>query len=294
MTRGLALVLLSAALPSSAQSSSACSSTCHLAEHASWQQSMHARSWTEPLFQASFGRARMRAWCRTCHTPDRSQPTAGITCEVCHLHDGVVLASKVPSPEAVQAHPIREDEGLSTTVCARCHQFRQPVLDRFPRQDTATWAQHTVSEWRDTGTTKSCADCHFKTHASTGAHDLERLRSVLSVEQLESGEVQVQVGNVGHRVPTGDPFRALVFEACASAECGTVLKRYTFGRSLRESDAGIVDDLDTRLEPSTTRVLVVPREGRWWQLRMIYAEPGLEGHLPPAAVSQIISSGAFK
>lgn len=255
---------------------------------------MHAQSWTEPLFQASFGRARMRGWCRSCHTPDRAQPSAGITCEVCHLRDGVVLAAKVPSAEAVRAHPIREDEGLGTTVCAQCHQFRQPVLDVFPLRETATWAQRTVGEWRDTGTTKSCADCHFKTHASTGAHDLERLRSVLSVARLAPGDVQLRVGNVGHRVPTGDPFRVLIFEVCTSAECSTVLKRYTFGRSFRATDAGIEDEFDTRLEPSTTRVLRVPPEGRWWQLRMRYAEPGLETELPPSVVSQVISSGALE
>jgi hypothetical protein len=252
---------------------------------------MHAQSWTEPLFQASFARARMREWCRGCHAPLRAQPSAGITCDVCHLREGVVLASRAPSAEAVRAHPIREDEGLGTTLCAHCHQFRQPVLDRFPLQDTALWAQHTLSEWRELGTAETCADCHFKTHASTGAHDLGRLREVLSVEQLKPGEVQLRVGAVGHRVPTGDPFRQLVFEVCTSAECGTVLKRYTFGRSFRASPAGLEDDRDTRLEPATTTLLVVPPEGKWWQLRMIYAEPGLDARVPAGAASQVISTG---
>jgi hypothetical protein len=106
-------------------------------------------------------------------------------------------------------------------------------------------------------------------------------------------EARLRVGNAGHLVPTGDPFRRLVFDACASADCATRLRRWTFGRTVRAAGEELLEGQDTRLEPSSMRVLELPEGATHWRLALIFVEPGLEDRVPPESASVLISSGAL-
>ena len=68
---------------------------CHAATHEAWSESMHARAWTDPLFQASYVREPL-AWCRNCHAPLSAQESGavpreqGISCAACHVRAGEI------------------------------------------------------------------------------------------------------------------------------------------------------------------------------------------------------------
>lgn len=297
-TRGRAAVKTGAATPASE------CGRCHQPEHEAWGRSRHAQAWTDPLFRASFARARMRGWCRNCHVPLEEQQAVmgarpddalvaeGITCAVCHLRDGVVLASRAPSPDAGAAHAIREEPALrSAAFCGGCHQFAQPVLDELPLRDTAVWAQSTLLEWERSGARASCQGCHFDTHESGGGHDLARLREALVV-QLAQRTLSLRLKDVGHRVPTGDPFRQLVLEACAGS-CEAPLASWRFRRTFELQGALVRERGDTRLTPGEVRTVTLPDGATRWRLRLIYAEPGLEERVAPEHVSALISEGAL-
>jgi hypothetical protein len=275
---------------------------CHEAQHAAWTRSRHAQAWTDPLFRASFARARMRGWCRNCHVPlveqqrvmgahpDDPLVVEGITCVVCHVRGGVVLAARAPSADARVAHAIREEPALrSPEFCGGCHQFAQPVLDQFPLRDTPVWAQSTVLEWERSGARTTCQGCHFETHESGGGHDLERLRKALVV-QVNQRTLTLSLKDVGHRLPTGDPFRQLVLEACAGP-CAPALASWRFRRTFELQGQLVRERGDTRLTPGEARSVTLPEGATRWQLRLVYAEPGLEERVAPEHVSAVFSEG---
>jgi hypothetical protein len=287
----------------SAQSAEDCAA-CHPAQTEAWRTSMHGRAWTDPTFRASFAEARMQPWCANCHIPLPEQQQAvrehapsalldeGITCVVCHVRDGLVLTATAPSPSGQDAHPMREEPALATPeFCAGCHQFANPVTDKLPVRYTHEPLQATYDEWRASGVTETCQGCHLQGHAFRGAHDQDLVRSALTV-RVDGDVATITAGNVGHAIPTGDPFRRMLFRACADTTCDEPLQTWVFGRWFEPTARSWTTTRDTTLASGETRELPLPAGTNAWELEYRYAEPNIEDELPAELIGFIVTSGA--
>ncbi len=160
---------------------------CHQAIHAVWRESMHAKAWSDVVFQAAYrrtidayGKSRSRV-CLLCHAPTiREQPgsdkgndvtpTEGVTCDFCHSIKAVDLTDTSdpirwdlgktkygPLRHAQSpAHKIIHSELHSRSeFCAACHEFRN---------DHGVTVLGTYSEWKKSSYAKKgtqCQDCHM-------------------------------------------------------------------------------------------------------------------------------------
>ncbi|MBX7097273.1 MAG: cytochrome c family protein [Myxococcaceae bacterium] len=185
---------------------------CHADASHAWAGSRHAAAFENAIFQASFARE-PRTWCVNCHAPLPEQARGalraeGVNCAACHLRDGVVLVAGLPSASGTAAHPERQERGLTDgALCAGCHQFDFP--------GTHAPMQNTVAEWKAWGRARPCVDCH--SHALGGAHDEARVSEALELSATARGDevdVAIALRGVGHRFPSGDPFRRLIVELC--------------------------------------------------------------------------------
>jgi hypothetical protein len=302
--------------------------TCHEAEHAQWAASRHASAFTNALFRASFGRAR-QAWCVNCHAPlpeqqrpalapregeDLSLLEEGVTCAACHLRGGEVLSARVPSEQARNAHPVRHEPRLATAeACTGCHQFNVPIPGAPLTRDSGVPMQDTGAEWassRAAAEGLTCQSCHMgqAAHRFPGAHTPGFVAGALSVSfQVEPGRiltVELRSRGVGHRVPTGDPFRRLRLQLCRDADCTEPLVRRTLARGFQGSPEGVQRAVDTTVpvETATTepvrrltfRLAALPRplpEFLHWRLDYLLAEPELEGLVPPELLRQEVLRG---
>lgn len=202
--------------------SSAACGECHQAIHAVWQHSLHAKSWSNGVFQAgyrraiaSFGAERARL-CLSCHAPTvrhnkdyavKDPITAeGITCDFCHSVRAVDLADRADPIRLdvgqVKYGPMREAESPSHTIktsplharsefCAACHEFRTAsgvtVL--------GTYSEWKASPYAEQG--RQCQDCHMpivpgrvvalhvkrETPASVNLHDISGSHNIEKVRQ---------------------------------------------------------------------------------------------------------------
>lgn len=285
---------------------------CHATQYRQWLGSRHAQAFTNRIFVASYRREPMR-WCRNCHAPLPEQAHAlteeGINCAACHVRDGAVLGSTTPTDKALAAHPVRVTGALrDPDFCGGCHQFN------FPRDGAAVRytdqpMQDTVAEWRRTGAKDTCQSCHMAagSHGFPGGHDADWMRATVraTARQLPEGKVAVELraSGVGHRMPTGDPFRRLVVDLCADEPCAEPLYSVTFGRRFRRKGDGWTLVRDSTLPapgsavggPQATRTIEVAllggRQVRTWRLRYAYAAPSTEGDLAGSDVAIELSSG---
>lgn len=255
--------------PRSDRSEPADCASCHAEVAREWRSSLHRQSFSDPLFQAGY-RVDHRAFCRDCHAPrsegaDPRPGTAayddGITCTECH------------TPRARRAHPSSQPAGdFGERACGGCHQFQFPQQSSLAAVDPSAWMQRTVDEWRESGVTEACADCHMP-HASHASHaftvDASRIAGAIAIEgelvaHPGSTEVVLRLSAVraGHAVPTGDVLRTLELSVWPADSPGRVQRREltrVFGTSLRfDRAAGItartVEREDTRIPPRGERV----------------------------------------
>ena len=245
---------------------------CHDAVVAQWRESRHATSYSNANFQASLEIATLRSWCVGCHLPTPD----GVSCASCH-----------PEPH----------DGPATTVdtCASCHQFelpqRHPMFSEVP-------VQNTVAEWKVHGAGKTCQDCHFDgTHRLPGAHDPAFVRGAVTVKlkvEERRYSATLETVDVGHTVPTGDPFRRMELQLCASPACNRILTRRFIGRVFGgpawhlERDTALVPEVPTLLEGR------VPSGARWWRLWYQLAEDHLADGLPEAEVGYVVHEGFLR
>ena len=289
-------------LGASATSAAECAA-CHPSEAAAWQTSMHGRAWTDPTFRASFANARLKPWCANCHVPLPEQQRAlrdhtqtslldeGLTCVVCHVRDAQILTAEPLTPSGQDAHAMRQEPTLADpSFCAGCHQFDNPVNDRLPVRYTNAPLQNTYEEWRASGVTQTCQDCHLDGHRFRGAHDPDLVRGALTVT-VTAGVAHVTAANVGHRIPTGDPFRRLTFRACSEPTCAEPLQTWLFARWFEPTRNSWAAVRDTTLASGETRDLPLPAGTVAWQLEYRYAEPQLEEQLPADLVGFLVTSG---
>ncbi len=256
---------------------------CHLDVHAAYAKTLHARAHDDGAFVASWKRVSYRSWCSTCHDPGRSGK--GLTCELCHED----------AAQKLEGHEHRPTPELSTAdFCAHCHQFRAPE----PQFATVPM-QNTVAEWeaaRAKGETRTCVGCHFSgvEHGTHGGHEL---RSSLVVTSTRQGCVTLSAPEVGHSVPTGDPFHQLVLRLCADASCRKIVASRWLRRTVVLTDAGAVELEDTRVPAGVlgVREACFPNQvGRAtaWRLETVHAEAGLD-EAPPSEHGRVVGGGAL-
>lgn len=160
---------------------------CHTEIYKEWQQTQHAKAWTDPLFQSDWEDLGRPYMCTYCHTPvgqqrdiivkgikdfdpvvargpknDKFDPALqaeGVTCVACHLRDGKIR-SPFPIDEAEAPHGVvyAPEQGTPET-CRYCHyieqrnftELKRPLIDTFNEWD----------EYKKKGGDKMCLDCHM-------------------------------------------------------------------------------------------------------------------------------------
>jgi hypothetical protein len=209
---------------------------CHADVHQAWAGTRHATAFTNPAFQAIWSRWR-DPWCTSCHAPE-----GGVGCASCHLQEGQIASPTSPSARARAVHAVVEVPDLGTRACARCHQFDAPQ-GGGPVQTTGS--EH--ASWTQAGGSSDCASCHGGGHAVPSSRDPSRLRAALSVA-VHRDETEVvatlTASGLGHRFPTGDPWRRLVLQLL---EGETVVRQWTLSRSVEGVDASLREVADRRL-----------------------------------------------
>jgi len=155
--------------------------------------------------------------------------------------------------------------------------------------------QNTGSEWLEHGDGVTCQSCHYDgTHRLPGAHDPAFVRQALSVElSVEDGQfnAQIAVSNVGHTVPTGDPFRRMELQICSTSSCGQPLSRSVIRRDFRGPKWHL--ERDSTLTPGVPREIsgTVPASATWWRLYYQLAEDRLVTALPEEEVGYTVHEG---
>ncbi len=225
-----------------------------------WNESMHRESFSSPDFQASY-REEPLAFCVSCHAPRRAAlglalgNAHGIDCASCHpgidAHERAALAS-TPAPKG--SAPDRP------VACATCHELTS-LGSATLLQSTAS--EHVASPFRSV----SCASCHMPrdarghaSHAFRVSREPSVIRRALVVRDLafrpEGVSFTLASKGVGHKLPTGDIFRALRVRAWVEDVGGRIVgetstelhrdwdaHRRSFGRREAEPETG-----DTRLD----------------------------------------------
>lgn len=274
---------------------------CHAELVAEWRGSLHAASWTDPVFQAAYA-VEPLAFCRNCHAPLHREPgvdgvaaSEGISCAVCHIRDGVILGAGRREASAAP-HPVRVDERLRTSgFCAPCHDFGflSGGLPGHPRRETTELQQSTFTEWqtqRDragegAAAVSECQGCHMDArgegparhagHAFPGRLDPAFVASAVAVglDVARDGAAvtvtaRVTPRAVGHSMPTGDLYRRLELRVWVDGD-ERHAARLDYARSFadrRDASFGAV-----RYEAGDTRVGEPGSEARTLRLE---AAPG--------------------
>lgn len=235
-----------------AGTSAAACGQCHRAEYEEWRSSLHASSFTNQVFVEQYA-AESRDSCRHCHAPlgpeREPSPQAideGVSCAVCHVRGGRVLATRV-SGHAPHESALAPELGESR-FCASCHDFDFPadmqggVVTHEPLQTTfREWQASTAA--RDGAT---CQSCHVRevaggrrSHSFPGAHDDAMLRDAAEVVanyHVEHDVVRVDATltprAIGHAFPTGDLLREVAL-AIDVTTTGSFTHELRFGRTFR-------------------------------------------------------------
>ncbi len=138
---------------------------CHKVYFDEWKQSLHARSWTDPIYQAAIKRRKRKESCYSCHVPDSvvarapKKPKArsgdfhsGITCESCHR-----VGDKIGGPFGAKttAHESVQHEyygGKSSTLCLSCHNTNVGPVRALGKSFAAT---------KKAKSGRTCQHCHM-------------------------------------------------------------------------------------------------------------------------------------
>lgn len=298
---------------------------CHEPVVEQWRGSRHAVATSNPVFQASW-RHWPNGWCLECHAPRPQQQLDllghlarpgvlqqipeeppgtswqnGVDCQTCHVRDGAVRTSSAPTAAGEAVHPLVQDASFaSQATCARCHQFPFQQHPNLPFRYGTTPAQNTVTEWEHAQAAaegRTCITCHMGSqgHRFPGAHSPAFVRAALSVEVAREDElltVTVRALDVGHAVPTGDPFRRLELWLCDDPDCNVGSPVAWYKRHLQRTDTSWTDGHDTRVPSNGTRTIRVPaHEAVWWRLQLFYGDRRFEADLPPDEVGYTVLEG---
>lgn len=269
---------------------------CHPREAETLALSRHAVAAQLPVFVEP-ARTANAAWCASCHQP-AGRKTAGLDCLSCHRVAGdpeAVRAGRLLPTTATRAHKTVVDTQFAITACAGCHEFTTPLPDSLERGPVAYSdqpLQSTVSELRASDPKATCASCH-DVHRGNGAHDAALVRGAAqwSARVVGDGvEVIAEAGAIGHRFPTGDPFRRLVIAVCEDADCARSVETQVLDRRFGLVGTTWTSAFDRRLQDRERRVLRFPR-ARYWRVELRYGDPKHEAKLPANEVTLELARG---
>ncbi len=244
---------------------------CHEEVYAEWEDSWHARSWTDPDVRAP-GQSNnfQNKDCIDCHAPRpvfetgvgkrvlprSSRRSEGVDCIACHLLPDGRVAGTIDNPR-VACRPTSKRELQREDYCGVCHN------------------QHkTVDQWRDSSFAEKgegCLHCHMpfrdqdpnrgRHHGMMGGHDLGLVASAvtLGAQRVHDG-VEVKIHNVGagHAYPTDERSRAsdLWWRPAPSTEAGDDPPWRHLHR-IRDPYRWEVDVPSTLLMPAEERALLI-------------------------------------
>ncbi len=197
---------------------------CHPEVYREWEQSWHAKAWTDPEVRKLSNDFRNQA-CLSCHVPrpvletglgQRVLPRTtrlkeGVGCLSCHLDGRGRIRGTRDAPTA-PCSPVKSPALGTNALCAPCHN------------------QHfTHDQWKASPAAKegkTCDTCHMLpalrrlpdgttmkgwSHVFPGSHHPKFIRGAVSMKvKKEGGKIRITVKNVfaGHNFPTDSRHRA--------------------------------------------------------------------------------------
>lgn len=255
--------------------------SCHREFYDEWHTTIHSQAWTDPYFQADWQFDESPQICMNCHIPlDRQQEHKvlgfrdsekwdpilvpnpdfdaelqheGVTCNVCHLHNGRILGVYGDNSAP---HPVEKIDNANR-VCVRCHVVsgeRWDTFFKFPPCGTVAEVQTSQGKKpvkgvndlsTDTIAALGCVDCHMpllerplvpggrsrttRRHLWRGGHDPAMVKQALTISfegTADEHRFQLAITNSGaaHYVPTGTPDRHLTVQLRVLDAQGNVLK----------------------------------------------------------------------
>ncbi len=227
MIRHLMFVFIMLAVPSVASAktpapfaAAAACGACHVDHYSNWKNSLHALSYTNPIFQAAYQKAyaetsgKAAQLCLPCHAPTvrltgdygaKDEITReGITCDFCHsvadvkngvftLKTGDVKRSALKD-SAPKEHGAAYGEAFATArLCSGCHDFTNHLGTKVGN----TYDEWSKSHFKTDGV--QCQHCHMaeipgKTARENGrdsihdhslGHSMEQMLGAVRVETKE-------------------------------------------------------------------------------------------------------------
>jgi len=288
---------------------------CHREIYDEWRTTIHSQAWTDPYFQVDWKFDGEQQICKNCHIPldqqqeflvtgfkdkekwkpilkpnpefDEKLQHEGVTCNVCHLHDGKILGVL---NSANAPHPVEQLKNANQ-ICVRCHVVSGKRWDTFFKMPPCgTVAEiksshdepvaETVEEMSiEYIASLQCVECHMpvverpvadgklakkvRRHLWRGGHDPDTVKQGLTIhfQQVTNSESNnsnfaISLTNTGaaHYLPTGTPDRHLTVHLRALDKEGAVVKEthYTLKRTVMWRPF-IVDLWDTRLSVDKQR-----------------------------------------
>ncbi|MEI1278916.1 multiheme c-type cytochrome [Leptospira venezuelensis] len=234
--------------------------TCHKAIFENWKTSRHSQAFTNPLYKQSHEKEPM-SWCLNCHAPflqansdpkdpnQRLQSEDGVSCITCHVREGKILVSNLPT-QTEKVHEYKQTELLaSEEFCGNCHQFNFPDKDSISKKKdfvsySKTPMQNTLEEWKQSEWygKKNCQSCHLlpntsKSHTFPGGHSHKKLEGSFTVNIERNSKftyiVSIFANGIAHSFPTGDLFRSLRFRILTKE--GAFLQEWKLGKTYEDN-----------------------------------------------------------
>ncbi len=205
---------------------------CHQAVWREWEQSYHAKAWTDSNVQTAFAHFGHDRKCHACHAPQPvlrvglEQPVAlrdddhesGINCLTCHAgsEPGTVAARRTITD--APCRPVAQPSLSQSQFCGGCHK--------------AVYDDWRVSRYVKEG--KTCQTCHMPqapgraggvSHVCLGGHDTPTVRGGVKMTcRREGDELVVDVTNhtTGHNFPGERHNRTLYLQVIERAADGKI------------------------------------------------------------------------
>lgn len=198
---------------------------CHEDNYRNWRHSLHALSFSNPIFQTAYRKAytetkgEAKKYCLNCHAPtvrvtgdyDAQLPITreGVTCDFCHTISGVILRnhdnpfvmepggakrSVLKSAESPHHETLYSADFASSKLCAGCHGF----VNRHGVRVGDTYSEWKQSVFASEG--KQCQNCHMREipgkTAKEGGRDKIHDHSLSHTMSTMKGAITLEIGDI--------------------------------------------------------------------------------------------------
>ena len=159
---------------------------CHSEIYKEWQNTLHAKAYTDPFFTAYHKKDKGDPTCLVCHTPLENQSPViltsasgefhdlistpnpnfypelqkeGVTCASCHVKDGVIYGP-YQKKDMHAPHPVAyADKFASKSLCQQCHEVPSKSFAIMNEGICSTGMESDSGLWAARGFI--CQDCHM-------------------------------------------------------------------------------------------------------------------------------------